>query len=82
MRPGASQRGFTLVELMISLVLFSFVIAGVLAVAVSMTQGYREQRAAVEAEGAVRLPLDFLVDALRQASPAVSTGLIQDAATC
>ncbi len=63
------QAGFTLVELMISLVLFSFAVAGVLAVAVSMSQGFREQRAAVEAEGAVRVPLDFIGDAIRQSSP-------------
>src|SRR6185437_5458253 len=86
------QAGFTLVELMISLVLFSFAIAGVLAVAVSMTQGFREQRAAVEAESAVRVPLDFIADAIRQASPAAPNLTvpvnntvqpnIQDANTC
>jgi prepilin-type N-terminal cleavage/methylation domain-containing protein len=76
------QAGFTLVELMISLVLFSFAIAGVLAVAVSMSQGFREQRGAVGAEGAVRIPLDFIGDALRQASPGAPSGNIQDAVTC
>jgi Type IV Pilus-assembly protein W len=49
--------------------LFSFAVAGVLAVAVSMSQGFREQRAAVAAEQAARVPLDFLADAIRQASP-------------
>jgi prepilin-type N-terminal cleavage/methylation domain-containing protein len=77
-----AQAGFTLIELMISLVLFSFVIAGVLAVAVSMSQGFREQRASVTAEGAVRVPLDFLADAIRQASPGAPTGLIWDPNTC
>jgi prepilin-type N-terminal cleavage/methylation domain-containing protein len=90
-RPRRQQAGFTLVELMISLVLFSFAIAGVLAVAVSMTQGFREQRAAVEAESAVRVPMDFIADAIRQASPAAPTLVlplggsnvnIQDANTC
>jgi len=76
------QAGFTLVELMISLVLFSFAIAGVLAVAVSMSQGFREQRAAVEAESSVRVPIDFIVDAIRQSSPGAPTGNIQDAGTC
>jgi prepilin-type N-terminal cleavage/methylation domain-containing protein len=78
----SAQRGFTLIELMISLVLFSFVIAGVLAVAVSMSQGFREQRASVTAEGAVRVPLDFLADAIRQASPGAPSGLIWDPNTC
>jgi len=77
-----AQAGFTLVELMISLVLFSFAIAGVLAVAVSMSQGFREQRAAIGAEGAVRVPLDYITDALRQASPGAPSGNIQDAGTC
>lgn len=76
------QRGFTLVELMISLVLFSFAVAGVLATAVSMSQGFREQRAAMLAEAAVRVPLDYLVEVVRQASPAAPTGNIQDAGTC
>jgi len=91
-RRAPEQAGFTLVELMISLVLFSFAIAGVLAVAVSMSQGFREQRAAVEAEGAVRVPIDFIADAIRQSSPAAPTltfnlgvpaaANIQDAGTC
>ncbi|HEX4451291.1 MAG TPA: PilW family protein [Kofleriaceae bacterium] len=80
--PRTGQAGFTLIELMISLVLFSFAIAGVLAVAVSMTQGLREQRAAVGAETSARVPLDFMGDAIRQASPAVPSGVIWDAATC
>ena len=81
-RIAARQGGFTLVELMISLVLFSFAVSGVLAVAVSMSQGFREQRAAIAAETAARVPLDFLVEVLRQASPAAPTGNIQDASTC
>jgi prepilin-type N-terminal cleavage/methylation domain-containing protein len=77
-----SQAGFTLIELMISLVLFSFVIAGVLAVAVSMSQGFREQRASTQAESAVRVPLDFLADAIRQGSPGAPTNVIFDSTTC
>lgn len=78
-----TQRGFTLIELMISLVLFSFVVAGVLAVATALTQGFRDQRSAITAEEAVRVPLDFVADAIRQASPGVSDpSKIIDAATC
>jgi prepilin-type N-terminal cleavage/methylation domain-containing protein len=76
------ERGFTLIELMISLVIFSFAVAGVLAVAVSMSQGLHEQRAAVEAESAARVPLDFIQDALRQASPGAPTLNIYDVNTC
>lgn len=78
-----AQGGFTLIELMISLALFSFAVAGVLAVAVSMTQGYREQRQAVGTEASARVPLDYLSDILRQAAPGVSDPTqIQDAVTC
>jgi prepilin-type N-terminal cleavage/methylation domain-containing protein len=77
-----AQRGFTLVELMISLVLFSLAVTGVLSVAISFSNGLREQRATVGAEAAARLTLVSLTDALRQVSPGVSSGAIQDAATC
>lgn len=68
------QGGFTLVELMVSLVLFSFAVAGVLSVAVSMTAGYREQRQSISTEGAVRAAMDFLGDAVRGASPGLISG--------
>ena len=66
------QGGFTLIELMVSLVLFSFAIAGVLAIAVSMAQGYREQRQIVQTEGTARGALDFIADAIRMTSPGVT----------
>jgi type II secretory pathway pseudopilin PulG len=72
-----------MIELMISLVLFSVLIAGVLSVAVSMVQGYREQRQAVSMESSARGAIDYLTDVLRQASPGVSDPTqIQDAGTC
>ncbi len=71
--------GFTLVELMISLVLFSVAVAGILSVAVSLVQGYRETRSAIATESAARAPVDFLADSIRQALPAVSTGQVFDA---
>jgi prepilin-type N-terminal cleavage/methylation domain-containing protein len=77
-----SQRGFTLVELMVSLVIFTFAIAGVLSVAVAMTRAYREQRRVIATENAARAPMDFIVDALRQASPGVTTATIKDASDC
>lgn len=66
------ERGFTLVELMMALVIFSVAVAGILSVAVSLTNGFREQRLAVGAQDAVRAPIDLIADALRQASPGVS----------
>lgn len=77
MRRRRTERGFTLVELMVSLVLFSFAIAGVLAIAVSMAQGYREQRQIVETETNARGALDFIADSLRMASPGVRSGVVR-----
>ncbi|MDB4959004.1 MAG: hypothetical protein JWO36_6573 [Myxococcales bacterium] len=82
-RPRCTQTGFTLIELMISLVIFSFVITGILSVAVTMTTGYREQRATVDMEGSVRVPMDFMADAIRQSCPGVpAIDKLQDAGTC
>jgi prepilin-type N-terminal cleavage/methylation domain-containing protein len=77
------QAGFTLIELMISLVIFSLAIASVLAVAVSMAQSFRQRRNLVNAEDNVRGAMDFISDALRGASPAIpQTGTIRYDATC
>jgi prepilin-type N-terminal cleavage/methylation domain-containing protein len=78
----SSQRGFTLVELMISLVLFSLAVGSILSIAVSFSNGLREQRANVGAEAAARITLVAIAGALRELSPAVSSGLIRDAGTC
>lgn len=84
MKRPCAQGGFTLVELMVALVIFTFAIAGILSVAVAMTRAYREQRTIIATENAARAPLDFIVDAIRQASPGVATGIISDASdpTC
>jgi len=75
-----SQRGFTLIELMISMTLFSIVIAGILAIAGTMASGFRTQRTTIANESAARNSLDFIADAIRSGSPAVLTGNIQVAA--
>src|SRR6185436_11168341 len=77
-----AQRGFTLIEMMISLVLFSFAVTGVLSIGVSFSNGMREQRGTIGAEAAARLTLVTLTDALRQASPGVASGTIRDASNC
>ncbi len=74
MRRRGGQSGFTLIELMISLVLFSFVIAGVLAVAVSMATGFREQKVTIGAESSARAVMEFMGEAVRGVSPGVPTG--------
>lgn len=77
------EAGFTLVELMISLVIFAVAVAGILSVAVSLTNGFREQRQAIAAQDAVRSPIDMIADALRQVSPGVSDPTkVYDVSTC
>ncbi len=77
-----SQRGFTLVELMVSLVMFSFAMAGILAVSVSLSSGLRDQRRNVEAQDNARASMDFIAEAIRGTSPAVPSGNIQHINTC
>lgn len=70
--PRNPERGFTLVELMVSLVLFSLVIAGMLSIGVSMARGFREQQVTVSAEDSSRMAIELIGNALRSASPGVS----------
>jgi len=79
-----SQRGFTLIELMVSLVLFAVVTAGLLSVAVTMANGYSDQEVTVDTETSSRASIDFISDALRGASPGVPLNTIinLDKASC
>ena len=79
MSDRSAQRGFTLIEMMVALILFSFAIVGLFAVASSMSSNVKEQRQVVQTETDVRAPMDFLSDALRMASPAIASGNIEDA---
>jgi len=81
-RAGVRQAGFTLVEMMIAVVLFSFAMGAILSVAVSLTNGFREQKLSVEAESAARAAMEYLGDAVRGASPGVSSGLITQPPGC
>src|SRR4029077_4759553 len=54
----------------------------VLSVAVSMTQAFREQRQVIATETSVRAPMDYIADAIRNASPGIASGTIYDVATC
>lgn len=71
-----------MVELMVSLVMFSFAMAGILAVSVSLSAGLREQRRTVQTQDNARASMDFIADAIRGASPAVPAGNIQHIQTC
>ncbi len=73
-RRRRGQAGFTLIELMISLVMFSFAVAGVLAVAVAMASGFREEKQAIGAEVSSRGGMGFIGDAIRGSSPGLLGG--------
>lgn len=75
-RRRRTQAGFTLIELMVSLVLFAFVTAGMLSVAITMARGFREQESTITTESATRSTLDFLAEAVRAGSPGVELGNI------
>lgn len=82
-RARNSQAGFTLIELMISLVLFSFAIAGILSIAVTMVTGFREQRLSIHTEAASRMSIEFIADAVRGAAPGVKNeAQIQHVSIC
>ena len=75
------QRGFTLIELMIALVLFALVAAGMMSVAVSMASGAREQELNIATESSARAAMDFMTTAIRGAIPGVPFANIRDANT-
>ncbi len=66
-----SQRGFTLIEMMVALVLFAAITVGMMSVAVTMTNGYRDQEVTIATETSARSTLEFLSQGLRGASPGV-----------
>lgn len=76
------QRGVTLIELMVALVITSIAIAAAFGVAYSMVNGHRDHQRAMAVEQAARGSLDIISDALRSASPGVLTGKIEDLAGC
>ena len=77
-----TERGFTLVELMISLVIFSVAMSGILSVAVTLSNAVREQRQVVGVQDSARASIDFLAEAVRGASPGIAGGNVQHVNTC
>jgi len=80
--PRCTESGFTLIELMIALVLFALVVAGMLQVAATMAAGFNEQQQTVTAEGSVRGAMEYVSEALRGVSPGVPVANIQHVNTC
>ncbi len=78
-----SQRGFTLIEMMVALVLFAAVTVGMMSVAVTMTNGYRDQEVTIATETSTRAAIEFMSQGLRGASPGVSDPYkITDVTSC
>ncbi len=59
--------GFTLVELLVSLVLFSIIVATVASVLVPLRRSYTTQEVAAAAQQTTRLAIDFMVNDIRLA---------------
>jgi prepilin-type N-terminal cleavage/methylation domain-containing protein len=70
-RRHSPQHGFTLIEMMVALVLFAAVTVGMMSVAVTMTNGYRDQEVTIATETSTRSTLELLSQGLRGASPGV-----------
>jgi len=79
---AAGQRGMTLVELMIAVIILSVVVAAAFSVSYSIMNSYREHSRAINVERSARGAIAFLVDAVRNASPGVPDGQITDLVGC
>lgn len=64
---GETQRGVTIIELMIGLALGTFLLAGVIQIYVSSNQTYRANEALSRVQESGRFALDFIMPELRQA---------------
>jgi prepilin-type N-terminal cleavage/methylation domain-containing protein len=76
------QRGMTVIELMIAMVILSVVVAAAFSVSYSIMNSYREHRRSIGVERSARGAMSVLVDAVRNSSPAVPNGQIVDLVGC
>lgn len=76
------QRGFTLVELMVAMVLTTLLIGIMFQVALVVLRSYRQHREAVAIQRSARGSLDLIADAVRNGSAGVPTGQLIDATGC
>lgn len=80
--PRAGERGMTLVELMIGMLILGVVVASAFSVAFAIMNGYREHRRAIAVERSARGAMAVLAEAVRNASPGVPNGDIIDLVSC
>lgn len=73
-RPRSAQAGFTLIELMISLVMSSLLVAMIITVYTSMSQGYRVQQQVAEVQQVLGAAQDMISADLRQVGLAMPQG--------
>ena len=76
------QRGLTIIELLIAVVLSTVLIGVAFQIAIIVLTGYREHREAVGIQRSARASLDLIADAVRNASAGVPTAKLTDAAGC
>jgi len=76
------QRGFTMVELMVSMVLVTLLIGVMFQVAIVVLKSYQQHREAVGIQRAARGSLDLIADAVRNSSAGVPTAQLTDANGC
>lgn len=83
MTPGRrDQRGMTIVELMIAMVILGVVIGAGFSVSFSIMNSFREHRRAIGVERSVRGVMALMSRAVRNASPGVPNGQIVDLVGC
>jgi len=75
-KPTSSEAGLTLVELMIATVVSGIAISAALAMGYSMMNGYSDHRRSARVMRAARASLDIMSNAIRNASPAVTSNSV------
>ncbi len=75
---GKSQRGVTLIELMIAMVILTIAVSGAFLMGSSLKKSYIGQRRAMHIERIARSLVDYIGSAVRAASPGVRSGVIFD----
>ena len=76
------QAGLSLIELMVSMVIISIAIAAAMSLGYASLNSYRVHRTMGKVERSARISLELMADALRNASPGVPNGNIEDLVGC